>query len=148
MSAEDRVRHYYDALRSGDSLAPFFATGEGVVKVGISERLVGHDEVAAGLRDQTETTTGWTVESRDLRVTERDSHAWFADSVRLAWTDTDLNVRYEFDTRWSGTLERHEVDAATGNGGATESDHGTENDDTGQVWQFVGMHVSTARDLG
>ena len=108
MSAEDRVRNYYDALRSGDPLAPFFATGEDIVKVGISERLVGHDEVAAGLRDQTETTTGWTVESRDLRVTERDSHAWFADSVWLAWTDTDLNVRYEFDTRWSGTLERHD----------------------------------------
>ena len=160
MSAEDRVRNYYHALRSGDSLAPFFATGEDVVKVGISERLVGYDEVASGLRDQTETTTGWTVESRDLRVTERDSHAWFADSVWLAWTDTDLNVRYEFDTRWSGTLERRAVDSATdtdetvddatGDGGATESDHGTDTGgtDANEQWQFVGMHVSTAGDLG
>jgi hypothetical protein len=137
MSAEDRVRDYYEALRSGDPLAPFFATDETVLKVGISERLVGHHEVAAGLRDQTATTTGWTVDSRDLRVTEREGYAWFADSVWLAWTDTDLNVRYEFETRWSGTLDRRQRDSAT------ETD---ETDD--EVWQFVGMHVSTARDLG
>ncbi|MFC7141955.1 nuclear transport factor 2 family protein [Halosimplex aquaticum] len=144
MGAADRVRAYYDALRAGEPLAPFFAPGDDVVKVGISERLVGGEEVAAGLREQTESTTGWHVESRDLRVTERDRHAWFADSVAMAWTDTDRQIRYEFDTRWSGTLERR-----IGDEPAESSETATSADGTAdERWQFVGMHVSTARDLG
>jgi len=121
MDAAATVRTYYEALRDGEPLGPFFA--DAVVKVGISERLVGHDAVVAGLREQTRTTTDWTVESRDLRVTERNCHAWFADDVRMAWTDTERTIRHEFDTRWTGTLEHDEE------------------------WQFVGMHVSTAGDL-
>ncbi|WP_436924144.1 nuclear transport factor 2 family protein [Halosimplex amylolyticum] len=144
MGAADRVRAYYDALRAGEALAPFFAPGEDVVKVGISERLVGGEEVADGLRQQTETTTGWSVESRDLRVTERDRHAWFADRVSLAWTDTDRQIRYEFDTRWSGTLERREADEPTD----PDEDEQTDAAASDERWQFVGMHVSTARDLG
>lgn len=122
MSAERVIREYYDALRSGESLVPFFAEGE-VVKVGISERLVGSEQVAEGLREQTETTTDWTVESRDLLVRERESVAWFADEVRMAWT-TDEGEDHDFETRWSGTLER-----------------------SGEEWKFVGMHVSVAREL-
>lgn len=121
MSAERVIREYYDALRSGESLVPFFAEGE-VVKVGISERLVGSEQVAEGLREQTETTTDWTVESRDLLVRERESVAWFADEVRMAWT-TDEGEDHDFETRWSGTLER-----------------------SGEEWKFVGMHVSVARE--
>ncbi|WP_415382283.1 nuclear transport factor 2 family protein [Halosimplex sp. TS25] len=136
MGAADRVRAYYDALRAGEALGPFFARDEDVVKVGISERLVGGEEVADGLREQTETTTGWQVESSDLRVTERDRHAWFADRVSLSWTDTERQIRYEFDTRWSGTLERRD--------GAEDADDETPD----ERWLFVGMHVSTARDLG
>jgi len=124
MSADDRVRAYYDALRAGEPLAPFFASVESAVKVGISEHLVGADAVADGLGEQTERTTDWSVESRDLRVTERDRHAWFGDRVSLAWTDTERRIRYEFDTRWTGALEL--------------------DDDR---WRFVTMHVSTARDL-
>ena len=128
MDARTTVTAYYDTLRSGDPLGPYFAEeraeDDPFVKFGISERLVGSDEIQERLRGQTETTTDWTVESHALCVSERDGHAWFSDSVSMAWTDTDARVRYEFDTRWSGTLE------ATADG-----------------WQFVGMHVSTADHL-
>lgn len=124
MDARATVREYYQALRDGKPLAPYFAPDESVVKVGISERLTGGEAVRAGLREQTRTTTDWAVESRDLRVIERDRHAWFADRVAMAWTNTERPVRYEFDSRWSGTLERRDGS-----------------------WLFVGMHVSTAREL-
>jgi len=136
-SAESAVRAYYEGLRDGDPLGPFFADGK-VVKVGISERLVGSDEVREGLREQTRTTTDWTVESSDLRVTEREGYAWFADRVAMGWTDTDRRIRYEFDTRWSGTLERRADGDATG---------GDTTADTDAPWHFVGMHVSTAGEL-
>lgn len=120
---EETVRAYYAALRGGEPLAPFFAPRDDVVKVGISERLVGHGTVAAGLREQTRTTTDWRVDSHDLRVRRNGPVAWFSDRIDLVWTDTDRGVRHSFETRWSGTLER---------------------DDR---WQFVGMHVSAAHDL-
>jgi hypothetical protein len=123
MSAEAAIQAYYDALREGDPLVPFFAGDTETVKFGISETLRGGTAVAEGLREQTETTTDWGVDSRALLVDERGDWAHFADEVFLAWTDTGERIRYEFDTRWSGTLVRRED------------------------WQFVGMHVSTARDL-
>lgn len=122
MSAEKIIEEYYAALRNEEPLVPFFTESDGLVKVGISERLVGSERVAEGLREQTETTSDWTVESRDLRVRERDSVAWFADEVRMAWT-TEEGERHDFETRWSGTLERD------------------------GKWRFVGMHVSVPRDL-
>jgi hypothetical protein len=128
MDARTTVTEYYDALRAGEQLGPYFAgEREGddpFVKFGISERLVGSDEIRAGLRGQTETTTDWAVTSHALRVSEREECAWFSDHVSMGWTDTDARTRYEFETRWSGTLE------ATDDG-----------------WQFVGMHVSTADRL-
>lgn len=123
MSAEETIEEYYDSLRSGEPLAPFFAEGDEVVKVGISERLVGSEQVTDGLREQTETTTDWTVDSRDLHVSERESVAWFGDEVRMAWTTAE-GVDHDFEARWSGTLERREDD-----------------------WLFVGMHVSVPQDL-
>ncbi|WP_336363969.1 nuclear transport factor 2 family protein [Halalkalicoccus salilacus] len=137
MNAERTVLEYYDALRAGESLHPYFAEEDGAVKFGISERLDGYEEIENGLREQTETTTDWTVESHDLVVTERERTAWFGDDVRMAWTaleDEDEGVRHEFTTRWSGCLERHE--------------HGSRapSDGTGD-WRFVSMHVSVARDL-
>lgn len=123
-TARETVDAYYEALRAGDPLGPFFADAPGVLKVGISERLDGHDEIVAGLRDQTGTTTDWTVDSRDRHVTERGSHAWYHDDVLLGWTDTEARVRYEFETRWSGTLERRS-----------------------DGWRFVVLHVSTPGDL-
>lgn len=122
MDAEATVRAYYDALRRGEPLDPFFAEIDGIVKFGISERLTGFEEISEGLREQTRTTDGWTVESDALRVHERDEYAWFSDDVFMAWTNG--RIRYEFDTRWSGTLERHDDE-----------------------WRFVGLHVSTAREL-
>ena len=128
MDARERIESYYDALRAGDPLGPYFAEpGSGddaLVKFGISERLVGGDEIRAGLRRQTETTTDWAVTSRALRVTERDRHAWFSDDVSMAWTDAGTGERRAFETRWSGALERRDGE-----------------------WRFVGMHVSTADEL-
>jgi hypothetical protein len=127
MDARTTVTEYYDALRAEEPLGPYFAderADEQFVKFGISERLDGSAEIRQGLRAQTESTTDWAVDSRALRVCERDQCAWFSDLVSMGWTDTDARMRYEFDTRWSGTLEA-----------------------SGQDWQFVGMHVSTADRL-
>lgn len=123
MDATETVAAYYDALRSGEPLHPFFATGAGVTKFGISEARMDADAVAAGLREQTDTTENWRFESRDLQVTERDCHAWFRDRGTLTWTETGSGIRHSFETRWSGTLER----AAD--------------------WRFVTMHVSAPHDL-
>lgn len=120
MNAAATIEAYYDALRNGDPLPPFFATNA-MVKYGISERLTGYEEIAAGLREQTETTGDWEIESHRLTVTERDEFAWFADDVRMAWTGEQ---RHDHETRWSGTLCRQDDD-----------------------WKFVGLHVSVARAL-
>ncbi len=123
MSAEETIRNYYDALRTGSPLAPYFADDGVVVKVGISEYVTGPDAVATALREQTQRTTDWTVESRALEVAERKDHAWFGDRVRLAWRDTIVGRDRTFDTRWTGTLESE-----------TE-------------WAFVSMHVSASHEL-
>lgn len=129
MDAESTIRAYYEALRIGESLPSFFAPDDSTVKFGIGERLTGYDEVRAGLSKQTETTTDWEVKSRRLLVTQRTDHAWFSDDVFMAWTDLEREVRYEFDSRWSGTLERRSED--------------TDRTAIETPWQFVGMHVST-----
>jgi hypothetical protein len=49
MTAESTIRAYYDALRAGEPLAPFFTDGEPTIKIGISERLVGLDAVETDL---------------------------------------------------------------------------------------------------
>jgi hypothetical protein len=58
----------------------------------------------------------------------------------MAWTDTEERVRHEFDTRWSGTMERNGGDDGA-EGGRTDGD--PPDDDT-PAWQFTGMHVSTS----
>jgi len=130
MDAEATVRTYYDALRAGDPLAPFFAPEETTVKFGIGEALYGFADVEVGLSTQTETTDNWAVGSDRLRVTERDGYAWFSDEVSMSWTDRERGVDYEFDTRWSGTLERRPDAVWSGYG-----------PDPG--WRFAAMHVST-----
>jgi len=125
MNAAATIREYYEALRRGEPLYPYFAERPDVVKFGVGERLVGYDAVAEGLREQTRTTEDWTVESQDLRVTERDGYAYFSDSVFMSWTDREADHEYAFPTRWSGTMERRGVD------------------DSEAEWLFVGMHVST-----
>lgn len=122
-TAEETVRSYYDALRNGEPLPPYFADNRETFKFGITERLFGYDEVERALREQTRTTTNWTVESRNLRVTEKEDHAWFRDVVHMAWEDTRKGRSYDFETRWSGTLENRDG------------------------WVFVGMHVSAEPDL-
>lgn len=117
------VRSYYQVLRNGDPLSPFFADDETVVKVGISERLVGADAVREGLTEQTRTTADWTVRSEDLRVAEGDGFARFDDEVLMAWRDTEADADREFRTRWSGTLADRDG------------------------WVVLGMHVSAPQDL-
>ena len=134
MTVAATVEAYYDALRSGDSLAPFFLESPDAVKFGLSERLDGYDAVADGLREQTETTREWVVESSDLATGRRGETAWFADSVFMGWTDVERGIRFEFDTRWSGTLVR--VDDADDRADAELHD-----------WRFAGMHVSTTEAL-
>ncbi|CDK37811.1 nuclear transport factor 2 family protein [Halorubrum sp. AJ67] len=128
MDARTTITEYYEALRAGEPLDPFFAVerpdDNDYVKFGISEQLVGRDQIRTGLRSQTETTTDWNVTSSALRVTQCDTCAWFSDVVSMAWTNTETEHRHDFETRWSGTLRR--------------------SDDR---WQFVGMHVSTADEL-
>jgi hypothetical protein len=120
MDAAETIRDYYEALRRGEPLYPYFAERAGVVKFGVGERLVGYDAVAEGLREQTRRTTDWTVESEELRVSTAGETAWFSDAVYMAWTDVEADHDYAFTTRWSGTLVRRDDE-----------------------WVFVGMHVST-----
>jgi len=122
------VREYYEALRSGEPLAPFFFEDATTAKVGVSERLVGHEAVTEGLREQTRRTTDWTVESHDLAAGRRGDAGWFTDRVAMAWTDGD--DEYAFDTRWTGALVREVGDPQTGH-----------------HWPFVDLHVSAGHDL-
>ncbi|PSP55562.1 hypothetical protein BRC82_05130 [Halobacteriales archaeon QS_1_67_19] len=126
MTPTETVEDYYEALRRGEPLYPYFAQRDDAVKYGISERLDGYDAIAEGLREQTRTTESWTVESRELEVAVRDSLARFTDDVGLSWTD-ETGVRRSFDTRWSGVLAR--------------------SDDGDLEWSFVQMHVSAPHDL-
>jgi len=122
---EQTVTAYYSALRDGESLSAFFREAPGTIKVGLSERLVGYADVAAGLSEQTATTVDWTVESHDLSISVDDDTAWFSDQVTLEWTNTQVDTSYDFETRWTGTLTRRE---------------------RGDPWQFVILHVSAANE--
>ena len=133
MDAEATVREYYEALRSGEPLHPFFLESERTVKFGVGERLTGYEAVAEGLREQAATTEGWEVTSSRLLTGERSEGAWFSDDVFMGWTDTEANVRYEFDTRWSGPMVR-----LAGEELETEADPGPGR------WRFAGMHVSVS----
>lgn len=139
MTPEAAIRDYYEALRRGEPLYPYFAESEATVKFGVGEALYGYDDVSEALREQTRTTEDWTVESDRLVVTERDGTATFADEVRLEWTDRESGERRAFDTRWSGALARR---------GASESGDGERRDgvDGDDAWLFVAMHVSAPRN--
>ncbi|WP_323172491.1 hypothetical protein [Natrialba sp. PRR66] len=159
-SAEATIRDYYDALRDGDPLVPYFRRSDSTVKFAISEALFGHDDIGAALREQTETTAEWTIESSHLVVTERGSCATFADEVTMAWTDTETGKRRQFETRWSGTLIVNSATDDTETDGAptgtereaasereTDAETETETKTTDRGWEFVSMHVSTADEV-
>jgi hypothetical protein len=133
MDAEATVRDYYEALRGGEPLHPYFLESDRTVKFGVGERLTGYEAVSAGLREQTATTEGWEVTSSRLLVEERSDGAWFSDDVFMGWNDTDAGVRYEFDTRWSGPMVR-----------LGEDELGGEADPGPGRWRFAGMHVSVS----
>lgn len=120
MDFQAYVTAYYDALRAGDPLGPFFAEHDTVVKFGIHEALRGGEAVATGLAQQTDRTTNWEIRSHALQTDQVSGTGWFADRVGMAWTDTEAAERYDLpDTRWSGTAILVDGD-----------------------WQFVSMHVS------
>ena len=121
MSAEDAVLEYYEALRRGEPLYPYFVESPDAHKVAVSTAYDGYEAVAAALREQTRTTTDWVVDSAGPSVVAGDDWASFHDDVSLAWTETtdDEAVGHEFETRWSGTL--------------------VERDD---AWLFLELHVS------
>jgi hypothetical protein len=125
MTVEEIVRDYYEALRRGEPLYPYFAERPETWKAAISAEYEGYDAVAEALREQTRVTENWTVESRGLSVVEREAYARFTDRVRLAWTRTDDGERVEYDTRWSGVLE-------------PVGDEGE--------WAFVQLHVSAPHE--
>lgn len=163
MGARETVLDYYEALRRGEPLYPYFAEHPDLVKFGIGERLTGYEAVAEGLREQTRTTEDWTVESASLRVVERGTHAWFSDDVYMAWTDTESGREYAFESRWSGTLEPRAIgtaddESADTDTATTDTDANTDTDidttdqttpdDDGVEWLFVGMHVSAPHRTG
>ena len=120
---ESTLESYYDALRRGDPLTPYFDPSS-AVKFGVRESSFGADSVRDALREQTETTTDWTVDSHRLTVDRRGEVAWFADEVTLEWTAREDGTSRSFETRWSGTLLAAD---------------GTDED---PAWRFVAMHVS------
>ncbi|AEH37085.1 DUF3225 domain-containing protein [Halopiger xanaduensis] len=142
--ADDVVRDYYDALRRGESLEPYFLEADATVKFGIGEALFGSDAVADALRSQTETTDEWSVESGNLVVEQREAFATFADEVAMAWTDTESGARHRFDSRWSGTLVPAERASSAGSGAAESTEPSP---DTTPDWLFASMHVSAPHDL-
>jgi ketosteroid isomerase-like protein len=124
MTPEATINGYYDALRAGRPLFPFFHPEDTLMKFGISESLAGYPEVKDGLQRQTATTTDWGVTSHDLRVTETPNCAWFSDQVTMTWRNTQTDNAYAYETRWTGTLRSVEDE-----------------------WKFVVLHVSTPRNL-
>lgn len=132
MDPTETVEDYYEALRRGDPLAPYFVDRDDVVKFGVSERLAGYEAVSEGLGEQTRTTRDWRVESRRLQVVARTPVAWFTDDVGLSWLGRD-GTRRSFDTRWSGVLEQ-DGDGEAGTGGD-------------ERWRFAQMHVSAPHEL-
>jgi len=129
MSAEDAVRDYYEALRRGEPLYPYFVESPDTWKAAISTTYEGYDAVAEGLREQTRTTEDWTVDGRGLSVVEGESGwATFRDDVALAWTSTadgdESPSRHEHETRWSGTLVERDAE-----------------------WLFLELHVSAAQSV-
>ncbi|WP_276301827.1 nuclear transport factor 2 family protein [Halorussus lipolyticus] len=159
MNPTETVEEYYEALRRGEPLSPYFAEREDAVKFGVSERLAGYEAIAEGLREQTRTTEDWQVESRNLQIAVPESEgdsvasasvAWFTDDVALSWTELDgsrsadadpAETRHAFDTRWSGVLEREL-------GERRVPPRGRERDDGEEPrWRFVQTHVSASHDL-
>ena len=148
MDPRDTITDYYRALRDEDPLGPYFAdetaADDQYVKFGLSERLEGAGAIRDGLRYQSETTEDWSIESHALRVSDRETTAWFSDRVTMSWTDTGDGSRLSFETRWSGTLERRDSPGDVDGDGTADDTHDA--DGGPSPWQFVGMHVSTATD--
>lgn len=123
MTVEQTLESYYDSLRDGAPLEPYFSREIHPVKFGISEELDGYEDIAKGLRAQTRTTTDWEITSHNLQTDSKEGIGWFSDLVAMQWRNIEEDRMIRWNTRWSGTL--------------LEEDSG---------WTFVRMHVSAAED--
>ncbi|MGM0604932.1 MAG: nuclear transport factor 2 family protein [Halobacteriota archaeon] len=121
MTATSTIEAYYDALRCGEPLTPFFLEAPSTVHIDVGETLVGYANVADTLATQTDRTSEWTLDTAGPSVTERDSFAWFHDEVTLGWVDERTHTDHQYETRWTGTLEYR---------------------DRNNGWRFVSLHVS------
>ncbi len=123
MSVDAFLESYYQALRDGEPLEPFFARDHRAVKFGITESLHGYAEIEDGLTAQTATTTDWSIRSHRLETDTAGEVGWFSDHVTMRWRDIEADEQLEWETRWSGTVLHVDSD-----------------------WQFVRMHVSAAHE--
>ncbi len=126
MNAAETIAAYYAALRAGEPLgplSPMTQTARWHVESPTRPGPTPLNGTAGPDRDDGRLDCREPCapgdRTRGLRVVQRRRDT--------CWTGTEGAVRHEYDTRWSGALE------ATG--GERE-------------WQFVGMHVSTADELG
>lgn len=140
MSPRNAIEDYYEALRRGEPLYPYFVESDATTKVGIRETLKGYDEVAEGLFEQSRSTEDWSVTSRDLHVHEREAIAVFSDRVDLEWTDREVDTVRSYDTRWTGTLERSPTPSRATGDDRPPIDRGSDE------WRFLTMHVSAPRE--
>ncbi|HEX2035990.1 MAG TPA: nuclear transport factor 2 family protein [Chloroflexota bacterium] len=106
------VRRYYNALEQGEALDGFYATdaeaGElaPVVKIGSGrgEVFLGHEAVAAAVRQVVATLTGNRLQSRRLIVSGRGDLRWFVDEVW--WSGQAGAQPFASLTRWTGLCLR------------------------------------------
>lgn len=148
MSPREVVLEYYESLRRGEPLYPYFLEDAGTTKIGVGETLRGYEAVAEGLLEQTRSTDSWSVRSHRLAVSDRDTHATFVDRVDLEWRDTVRDEWRSFDTRWTGTLEPSPRPPAPDGAPAGDADRsgetgdGSTEGDRETEWRFLVMHVS------
>lgn len=152
MTAEATVLDYYEALRRGEPLYPYFLESPDTWKAAISTTYDGYDAVAEGLREQSRTTTGWTVESHALQTVERDGWARMTDHVTLAWTTPESA---NADDSGTGTAGSETTGSGTAGSGTEASGSRHEHEtrwsgvlvDRGDEWLFDHLHVSTASEV-
>jgi len=126
------IRAYYESLRRGEPISTHFVADPNAVKFGITERLIGFEAIAEGLRSRTETATDWHVESHGLTVGERHAHGTRRSGTLERRDEHDVGTRFDEDDE--------NRDCEPEDGDARRRTNGTE-------WAFVSMHVSRSASL-
>ena len=121
MTAAETVHEYFDALvaEDGDRLTALMARAPHFTKIGTDEGewVEGCDRIAEYFAGGAASTEGLRIDTRRLRIEEREGVAWFRalQAWRLTWSGRDETLQM----RLTGVLER--VDGA---------------------WRFVQIHAS------